>query len=595
MCGILGYVGKRRSSSVALCLEGLRKLEYRGYDSAGIAGVKNGKLEFRKEKGKIAVLDQLLKSSPLEVDVAIGHTRWATHGKPSQSNAHPHFDENSSVAIVHNGIIENHLEIRKELEEAGVKFYSETDSEVIAQLIAHHYSDDLQKAVIAAMQKLRGAFAIAVLHKDHPDEILAIAKESPLVIAREDEEIFIASDPHAIDLEKMELFFLHEGEGARLARDGLSFFDATGALIEKKGKLFCPKNEKISKGGYEHFMLKEIFEQPLSLTQAIAGRIQGEKVFFEELNFPLDNIENVIILACGSSWHAGLVACNLIEEMARIPAKAVVASEFRYSNPLVDKKSLVVAISQSGETADTLAAVRLAKSRGAKILGICNVPYCTLVREADSTLMLRAGPEISVCSTKAFTAQLAVLTLLTCKLSGKVLHEIDRIPKLADSVLQLNSQIRAIAKKYAKYESFFFLGRQAMFEASLEAALKLKEISYLQASAYPGGEMKHGPIALLDENLPIIALLGNSLTLEKMESNLMEVKARGAPIFALVPEGTKRMEAIADDLLFMPKVIDHLAPILYSIALQLFAYYIALERGAEIDQPRNLAKSVTVE
>ncbi|GAB5411835.1 MAG: glutamine--fructose-6-phosphate transaminase (isomerizing) [Chlamydiales bacterium] len=593
MCGILGYVGTRKS--VSLCLEGLKKLEYRGYDSAGIAGVKNGKLELRKEEGKIAVLEKLLEDSPLDADVAIGHTRWATHGKPSQLNAHPHFDQHSHVAIVHNGIVENHCIIRQDLEASGIVFNSETDSEVIAQLIAHLYKGDLQKAVVAAVQKLRGAFAIAAVHKDHPDEILAVAKESPLVVAKEGGEIFLSSDPQAIDLEKMELFFLHEGEGAKLTRNGVTFFNAAGSSIEKKGKLFYPKTEKVSKRGYAHYMLKEIFEQPLSLTQAIAGRIQTDGVFFEELSFSLENVKNVTIIACGSSWHAGLIAANLIEDLARIPAKSVIASEFRYSNPLLSEKSLVVAISQSGETADTLAAVRLAKNSGARILGICNAPFSTLAREADSTLMLRAGPEISVCSTKAFTAQLAVLTLLASKLSGKLLPEMELIPKLAHTVLQLDHKISAIAKRYAKYGSFFFLGRQSMYETALEAALKLKEISYLQASAYPGGEMKHGPIALLDENLPVIALLGNEFTLEKMESNLMEVKARGAPIFALVPEGTLGMEAVADDVLYLPKVLDRLAPIPYSIALQLFAYYIALERGEEIDQPRNLAKSVTVE
>ena len=593
MCGILGYVGTRKS--VSLCLKGLKKLEYRGYDSAGIAGVKNGKLELRKEEGKIVVLEKLLEESPLDADVAIGHTRWATHGKPSQLNAHPHFDQHSHVAIVHNGIVENHSKIREELEAAGVTFHSETDSEVIAQLIGHLYQDDLQKAVVLAMQKLRGAFAIAAVHKDHPDEILAVAKESPLVVAIEGEEIFLSSDPHAIDLEKMELFFLHEGEGAKLTRSGVTFFNKMGTAIKKKGKLFYPKNEKVSKRGYAHYMLKEIFEQPLSLTQAIAGRIQQDGVFFEELSFSLENVKNVTIIACGSSWHAGLIAANLIEDLARIPAKSVVASEFRYSNPLLSENSLVVAISQSGETADTLAAVRLAKNSGARILGICNAPFSTLAREADSTLMLRAGPEISVCSTKAFTAQLAVLTLLASKLSGKLLPEMELIPKLAHTVLQLGNKISAIAKRYAKYSSFFFLGRQSMYETALEAALKLKEISYLQASAYPGGEMKHGPIALLDENLPVIALLGNEFTLEKMESNLMEVKARGAPILAIVPEGTQGMETIADDVLYLPKVLDRLAPIPYSIALQLFAYYIALERGEEIDQPRNLAKSVTVE
>ena len=593
MCGILGYIGTRKS--VSLCLEGLKKLEYRGYDSAGIAGVKNGKLELRKEEGKIVVLEKLLKDSPLDADVAIGHTRWATHGKPSQLNAHPHFDQHSRVAIVHNGIIENHIDIRRELEASGVVFHSETDYEVIAQLGGHLYLGDLQKAVVDAVEKLRGAFAIAAVHKDHPDEILAVAKESPLVVAKEGNEIFLASDPQAIDLEKMELFFLHEGEGAKLTRNGVTFFDAVGSSIEKKGTLFYHKIEKISKRGYAHYMLKEIFEQPLSLTQAIAGRIQTDGVYFEELSFSFEGIKNVTIIACGSSWHAGLIAAKLIEDLARIPAKSVVASEFRYSNPLVNRDSLVIAISQSGETADTLAAVRLAKNSGARILGICNASYCTLVREADSTIMLHAGPEISVCSTKAFTAQLAVLTLLACKLSNKLLPDLESIPKLANSVLQLDPKIRAIAKRYARYNSFFFLGRQSMYETALEAALKLKEISYLQASAYPGGEMKHGPIALLDENLPVIALLGNEFTLEKMESNLMEVKARGAPIFAFVPEGTHGMEKIADDVLYMPKVLDRLAPIPYSIALQLFAYYIALERGEEIDQPRNLAKSVTVE
>ncbi len=610
MCGIFGYIGPRNPAKI--CLKGLKHLEYRGYDSAGLAGILEGKIIACKEVGKIHSLENALHQSPMNLDLAIAHTRWATHGKPSKENAHPHVDQSESVAVVHNGIIENHFALREMLQSKGIKFYSDTDTEVIAQLISHFYDGELLPAVQKALSMLRGFWGIALIHKDHPNLIIAAARENPIAIgvnaARS--EAFISSDANAFGEPNLDVMFLRSDEIALISPDKIEVFDQSSTLVQKNTERLEAGAVTISKNGYPHFMLKEIFEQPQTIQQAFHNRLIPDfgTAEFENLTFsPSDllAVQRIVILACGTSWHAGQIAASLLEDKARIPTQAEIASEFRYKNPIISQNTLVIAISQSGETLDTIAAVREVKSKGAKVLGICNVRNSTLTREADCTLFLRAGPEISVCSTKAFTSQLTVLSLFTLLMARlrhmskeeghAFLSEIQSLPLKVEHVLHQHEAIKTLAQKYARYNSFFFLGRHYMFTTSLEAALKLKEISYINAQGYPAGEMKHGPIALVDSELVVIGMCGNKHTLEKMISNLMEVKARGGPVLAFVPEGTTEIEKVATDVLYLPSICDELASILYSVASQLLAYYIALERGTDIDQPRNLAKSVTVE
>lgn len=614
MCGIFGYIGKDslRKTSVYKCVEGLKKLEYRGYDSAGIAGIFEGSVQFKKIAGRINLLEELLLSSSLDLDCAIGHTRWATHGTPTSENAHPHFDEHKTLALVHNGIIENHHELQLILTKEGVQFSSQTDSEVVAQLIAYYYEGNIIEAVRKTLSQLEGSFAIAVTHKDFPDQIIAAARECPLVIGMcpDRSETFLSSDPNAFARNDLNLLYLGSNEVAILQCERVEVYNSSGMRIERPPEHLTSDPIEISKEGFEHFMLKEIFEQPRSIEQTMLNRFIEEfgTSNFEELTIDsheLKSIHRILILACGTSWHAGCIAAGMLENLARIPVEAEIASEFRYTNPIVSEDTLVIAISQSGETADTIAAVREAKAKGAKILSICNVRHSTLTRESHSCLFLRAGPEISVCSTKAFTSQLTLLSLFTLYLARlshlgkdegkKFLSALQNIPGMVSDVLSLHEKIQQLSKKYAHHQHFFFLGRQYMYPTSLEAALKLKEITYLNASGYPAGEMKHGPLALIDETLPTIAMCGNRKTYDKLLSNLREVKARNGPILAFAFEGSPQIEEIADDVLFLPSIIDELACIPFSVAAQLFAYYIAKERGANIDHPRNLAKSVTVE
>nr|NGX51609.1 Glutamine--fructose-6-phosphate aminotransferase [isomerizing] [Chlamydiota bacterium] len=546
------------------------------------------------------------------LDIAIAHTRWATHGVPNQENAHPHFNQEKTLALVHNGIIENHNAIRERLERKGVLFESETDTEVIAKLISHHYSGNLRTAVQKTLRELQGSLAIALIHKDHPDEIIAASRESPLVLGidRKNGEAYLSSDANSFNGKSLDVIYLKNDEIAVLKHDKMSVYNTHGKKIEKMSKTIGFKNTPISKSGYEHFMLKEIHEQPQTIQQAMQERIHEEfgTAKFEELELAASELQSknrVLILACGTSWHAGCIAASMLEQIARIPTETEIASEFRYTNPIISKETLVIAISQSGETADTLAAMREAKAKGAKVLGICNVPHSTLTREADSTIFLRAGPEISVCSTKAFTSQLTVLALFALYMARirhldkeegqKFLKELKHLPTKITQVISQAPKIEAYAEKYASFKHFFFMGRRYMFPTSLEAALKLKEISYLNASGYPAGEMKHGAIALVNPELAVIGLCGNRQTFGKMMSNLMEVKARGGEILAFAPKGEKEILKITDDVIWLPEVIDPLASIPYSVAGQLFAYYIAKLCGNDIDQPRNLAKSVTVE
>lgn len=608
MCGIFGYVGKR--NSVEIAINGLKRLEYRGYDSAGIAGLKKGQLLSCKEVGKVAVLEKEVSDSKVSLDIAIAHTRWATHGKPSEINAHPHFDSKHSLALVHNGIIENHETLRQTLMDKGIVFKSETDTEVIAHLIGSLYEGDILQAVQKAMPLLEGSFAIALVHQDYPDQIVAVAHESPLIIGVGIDEAFISSDSHAFLSHTREVVFLSNSEIAVLRPDKLEIFNTSLEQIEKESETLLIETTEVTKMGYEHFTLKEIHEQPQSIRNALLSRYLEDygTAVFEELTFDVNellSIQRILILACGTSWHAGCVASYMIEDMARIPVQVEISSEFRYKNPIVPPGTFVIAISQSGETADTVAALRELKAKGAKVMGICNVHGSTLARESDCTVFLRAGPEIGVCSTKAFISQVTVLSLFSLLLARmrhmskkdgqEFIRGLKILPDQVQKVLNQAEHIKSLAKKYAKYENFFFLGRRYMYPTALEGALKLKEISYINANGYPAGEMKHGPIALINEECPTVAFCANKLTYDKLLSNLMEVKARSGKVISIVEEESKGMDSVADDSITVPRTIDELAVIPSSVAAQLFAYYVAYERGEDIDQPRNLAKSVTVE
>lgn len=608
MCGIFGYVGPK--NPLETVFKGLKKLEYRGYDSAGIAGLRKNELFFWKEVGKLSELEKEISLHPELLDVAIGQTRWATHGGVTKTNAHPHMDMKKKMALVHNGIIENYEELKKELIREGFKFSSETDTEVIVHLIAKFYKGDLLKAVQQAIPLFKGAFAFTLVHADHPKSIVAVAKECPLVIGIGQGESFISSDHHAFAFFTKQVVYLSDGEIALIKADQLEIFNLAQDKIEKERFELQGFHEEVTKGAFDHYTIKEIFEQPHTLRSAILGRFIHDygTATFDEIYFPdqiFGKIERVLILGCGTSFHAGLTASYMIEEMANLPVQVEISSEFRYKNPVIQPNTLVIAISQSGETADTIAALRELKAKGASILSLCNVYGSTIARESSGTIYLRAGPEIGVCSTKAFTSQLAILTLISLLLARMrhmpkstgvdLLNALEQIPDQAKELLKSSPLIESIAKKYSHFQNFFFLGRHYMFPTALEGALKLKEISYINANGYPAGEMKHGPIALIGPDCPTVAFCGNKHTYSKMLSNLMEIKARNGKVIALAEAGSQGLEKIADDIVWLPHTIDPLAPILFSIAAQLLAYYIAKERGADIDQPKNLAKSVTVE
>lgn len=608
MCGIFGYVGPQ--NGVDVVLNGLKRLEYRGYDSAGIAGIQNQKLVSCKEVGKLSALEQCLAKEKFNLHIALGHTRWATHGKPSKVNAHPQFDGKHTLAIVHNGIIENQDHLRKQLIAKGSKFSSETDTEVVAHLIASFYQGDLLQAVKNAIPLLTGAFSIALIHQNHPNQIVAFANHSPLVVGIGAKEAFISSDSHAFSAHTREVIFLSDGEIAMITPEKIEVFDANLEQVQKNSKQLTFSTQDLSKGEYEHYTLKEIFQQPQTIRNALASRFLEEygTVAFEDVNFEINEllgIQRILILGCGTSLHAGYVAAYMLEEMARLPVSVEIASEFRYKNPIIPHGTFVIAISQSGETADTLASVREVKAKGMKVLLISNTPGSTLSRECDSTIYLNAGPEIGVCSTKAFTSQVVVLSLLTILLARmrhmnkqegqELLHALHKLPEQVQTILNQAKSIETLAKKYAHYENAYFIGRHYMFPTGLEGALKLKEIAYINAVGYAAGEMKHGPIALLDQQCPVIALCSNQNTMTKMLSNLTEVKARNAPILAIASEGESQVADIADDVIWIPRTLDPMAVILSTVVTQLLAYFIAKERGADIDQPKNLAKSVTVE
>lgn len=609
MCGIFGYIGTK-TKAINLVVDGLKLLDYRGYDSAGYVALTEGEFVFGKKVGKVTELEESLAKLIPPSTVAIAHTRWATHGKPTEINAHPHFDNKKTLTVVHNGIIENHDAIREMLQKKGVLFSSETDSEVIPQLIGYYYKGDLLKAVQKAMTKLKGAFAIAVMHKNHPEEILCVARECPLAIGIGNEEMFISSDTHAFLNHTKKVIYLHSSEIAVVKKGLIEAFDANAMPITKESEELDIDVEKISKGQFPHYMLKEIYEQPQSVLNALLSRYSNEygTALLDELNMSdeeLYKIQRIVILGCGTSYHAGLLGSYMLEERARIPVQVEISSEFRYKNPIIQENTLAIAISQSGETADTLAAMRELREKGAKVIGICNVQGSTLAREAHACLFLRAGPEIGVASTKAFTSMLVMLALVTLRLSrmhtmsqkqGKdFIQALIRIPGQIRSILDHADIIEKIAKKYASFENFFFLGRRFMFPTALEGALKLKEIAYVNANGYPAGEMKHGPIALINDQCLTVAFCSDSVTYPKILSNLMETKARNGKIIAIASESSRELFSVADDILLVPPTIDELAPLPATVVGQLFAYFIAKERGCEIDKPRNLAKSVTVE
>jgi glutamine---fructose-6-phosphate transaminase (isomerizing) len=607
MCGVFGYIGER--DPLQMCLSGLEQLEYRGYDSTGIAGISQGRIEFCKKAGKLSNLKRALPSLP-SFSLAIAHTRWATHGKVNDQNAHPHFNSDASIAVIHNGIIENFARLREDLQKKGIKFSSETDTEVVAHLISEHYAGDLAKALHAAIPKLKGIFALVAIHKNHPGEIAAAARDCPLSVALDGKktEAIVTSDPNTLVGAEYQVVFLQGGETARVRQGFVEIYGSRFQKIERHPSRIEGALKSPSKEGFEHYMLKEIFEQPATLQKAIFGRFEKGIAFDELVGMEkiFSRISKIWFVGCGTSAHAGLIGTLFLEDLALFPAISCIASEARFRKSLMTKDTLVIALSQSGETADTLAALRSVKERGCPTLAICNAVNSTLSREADGTIFLQAGPELSVCSTKAFTSQIAILALFATfmgqvkktmsKEEGAAFYEgIKKIPGQIQKVLDGSAEIQKMAKKYAGMNNLFYMGRRYMFPTCLEAALKLKEISYVNANGYPAGELKHGPIALLDANFPVVAFCANRTTEEKIVSNLMEVKARGAPVLAVAPLTLQSIRAIADDIIWVPDASDPLSPFLSSVAGQLFAYYFAKERGCDIDQPRNLAKSVTVE
>jgi glucosamine--fructose-6-phosphate aminotransferase (isomerizing) len=610
MCGIVGYVGHRDAAS--FILPGLRRLEYRGYDSAGIATVDAGVLDVRKKTGKIVALETELAAAPPPGTLGIGHTRWATHGRPSDVNAHPHVDCHERLAVVHNGIIENYRELRRTLAAEGHRFRSQTDTEVIAHLVEHHLAGGLAAAVLRAAQELQGSFAIACIAADAPQTLVALRRgSSPLVIGLGRDETFLASDVPALLGCTREIVVLEEGELAVLGPEGLSLRTLDGTPVRRQAVTVPWDDEAAEKSGYSHFMLKEIFEQPEAVRNTMRDRLDPQEpdVQIPELGLKdreLAGLNRLCFVACGTSWHAALIGKYLVEAFARLPVEVDIASEFRYRRPVVDGRVLTVPISQSGETADTLAALREAREHGSRIVGICNVVGSSLAREADGVVYTRAGIEIGVASTKAFTAQLVAVTLMALKL-GLAREMLDRalarqtvkalceLPELMGLVLQQSEAIRTVAERFVERDHFLYLGRGLNFPLALEGALKLKEISYIHAEGYPAGEMKHGPIALVDARMPVVAITPRGETYDKMAGNIEEIKARDGMVIAVATAGDEDIAAKADVVIPVPPTLEWLQPVLTAVPLQLLAYHLGVLRGCDVDQPRNLAKSVTVE
>ncbi len=612
MCGIVGYIGKKEAFPILL--KGLKRLEYRGYDSAGIA-VLNGNLHVYKKAGKVSELENYTTGKDVAATIGIGHTRWATHGVPNDTNAHPHLSNSGNLALIHNGIIENYDAIKKELIKRGYVFHSDTDTEVLVNLVEEVRKQDnssLEDAVRTALNEVVGAYAIVVIDRNDPDHLIAARKGSPLVIGVGEEEFFIASDASPIIEYTKNVVYLDDQEYACISRDG-SFYIKTLGNVQKSPAIqkLEMSLEMIEKGGFEHFMLKEIYEQPKVIAEALRGRMSASQGWIKlgglsEYSNRIENAERILITACGTSWHSALIGEYLIEDLARVPVEVEYASEFRYRNPIINEKDVVIAISQSGETADTLAAIELAKERQALIYGICNVIGSSIARMSHAGSYTHAGPEIGVASTKAFTAQITILTLIALQIAKEkgtistsklreILYELENMPAKIEQTLKLDSQILEIAKEYKDAANFLYLGRGYNFPVALEGALKLKEISYIHAEGYPAAEMKHGPIALIDEAMPVVFLATNASAYEKIISNIQEVKARKGKVIAVVNEGDTHIRSLADHVIEVPATEEVLSPLVTIVPLQLLSYHIAILRGCNVDQPRNLAKSVTVE
>ncbi len=613
MCGIIGYIGPK--PVVPIILDGLRRLEYRGYDSAGIAVVRDGQIEIRRSAGKLINLETSIQDTPLVGDYGLGHTRWATHGRPTEENAHPHRDGSGRIVVVHNGIIENYLEIKRELIAEGHMFESETDTEVVAHLVQKEWQGDgLDNAVLRAIKRVRGLFALVLLSADDPKKLVAVRNGPPIVVGIGEGEYFVASDVPAILSHTRDVVFMEDHEMAVLTPAGVVFRTLDGAVVERQPARVTWDPISAEKAGYKHFMLKEIFEQPHAVRDTVLGRasLDSGQIYLNEMAISADDlrgIDKIALLACGTSWHAALVGKFMIEELAKLPVEVDYGSEYRYRNPIVNSKTLAVAITQSGETADTLAALREAKGKGARSLAICNVVGSMATREAEGTIYTHAGPEIGVASTKAFTTQLVALYLFALRLAEvretltkeqrcAHIEALMQLPQVLEDTLKTAKQIEEIAIRFHNRSDFLYLGRGINYPIALEGALKLKEISYIHAEGYPAGEMKHGPIALIDEQLPIVALATHDHVFEKMLGNIQEAKARGGSIIAITSAGDTTLAQVLDDadaLVAVPATSALLMPVVLSIPLQLLSYYIAVRRGCDVDQPRNLAKSVTVE
>ena len=613
MCGIIGYIGPK--PVVPIILDGLRRLEYRGYDSAGVAVVHDGQIEIRRSAGKLVNLETSIQAKPLAGEYGLGHTRWATHGRPTEENAHPHRDGSGRIVVVHNGIIENYLEIKRELMAEGHKFESETDTEVVAHLVRKEWQGDgLENAVLRAIKRVRGLFALVLLSADDPNKLVTVRNGPPIVVGIGEGEYFVASDVPAILSHTRNVVFMEDKEMAILTLTGVVFKTLDGTTVEREPTRVMWDPISAEKAGYKHFMLKEIFEQPHAVRDTVLGRasLDTGRIHLNEMAISADDLrrlDKITLLACGTSWHAALVGKFMIEELAKLSVEVDYGSEYRYRNPIINHQTLAVAITQSGETADTLAALREAKGKGARSLAICNVVGSMATREAEGTIHTHAGPEIGVASTKAFTTQLVALYLfalrlsevretLTTKARCEHIAALMQLPQVLEDTLKTATQIEEIAAKFHNRSDFLYLGRGINYPIALEGALKLKEISYIHAEGYPAGEMKHGPIALIDEALPVVALATHDHVFDKMLGNIQEAKARGGSIIAITTAGDTTLAQVLDDtdsLVAVPATSPLLMPVVLSIPLQLLSYYIAVRRGCDVDQPRNLAKSVTVE
>lgn len=607
MCGIVGYIGNKEAMPVLL--GGLAKLEYRGYDSAGVSVYEDG-IRTVKAQGRLANLSMKIDvEGSSKSHIGIGHTRWATHGAPSDRNSHPHNGQSGRISLVHNGIIENYMDIKKMLLEKGCQFQSETDTEVVAQLFDYYYEGNPMETLQKVLGEIRGAYALGILCADHPDSLLAVRKDSPLLVGLGEGENYIASDAPAILEYTRDYYLLDDNEIVQLTKDGVSLFDMEGNPIEKEIYHVDWDIAAAEKGGYDYFMMKEMMEQPEALRKTISPRLVDGEIKLDDFSMTADEIANlgrIHIVACGSAWHAGIVGKYVIEEMCRIPVEVDIASEFRYRNPILNKNDLCIILSQSGETADTLAALREAKKQGVKVLSVVNVVGSSIARESDDVVYTWAGPEIAVATTKGYSTQVAVLYLVSMYFAkargtvseavyGKCVEELEAMPEKISKLLEMSETLETLAKEYAECEDVFLIGRGIDYAAAMESSLKLKEISYIHSEAYPAGELKHGTISLIENGTLVIAIATQDTLYEKLVSNAKEVKARGARVIGIAPEGKVEMEEVADQVIYLPKSNDLFASSYIVIPMQLFAYYIAVERGCDVDKPRNLAKSVTVE